>query len=247
MLQADSLTDKRIFANKVDLVVSDLDYTLSDFNHKAGIETIAKILGKDAAEKVDYIFKLIHEQHVLIDDSDWKKKAEFKKLIKNIGLRKYSREAFIIIACRILKIRVNREIVEKGRDGYWQGVRENSKVYPDAKIFLDQLRKNHIPLIIMTGSDSLMKVHNDLTLEYDPIFSFSYKKRRVERLLIDYKSLIIGDPYDKPDRRFFDLVDKEITRIGRFKKENILFIGDSYKADLEVPEKRGYKTALIKR
>jgi len=39
----------------------------------------------------------------------------------------------------------------------------------------------------------------------------------------------------------------EIKRLGGFNKQNILFLGDSYHADLEVPERRGYKTVLIKR
>lgn len=93
----------------------------------------------------------------------------------------------------------------------------------------------------------MMKVYDNLSLEYNPEFSKKYKESRVKKVPFKYQGLVIGDPWDKPDDRFFDSVEEKIKRLGNFKKENILFIGDSFKADLKVPEKRGYKTVFIKR
>jgi len=259
MLVVNSLTDKRIFENKFNLVVADLDYTLTNFGqgHQQGVKELARELGKDLTIKFNDIFFLIHQEHVLVTDRNWSRKKEFDQTISQMkslyylkskyGFRKYSRELFIITAAKMLNKEVVKVEIEKGRDAYWHGVANHSPIYPDAKKFLEKINKNNTSLIIMTGSDSVMKVSQNLSLEYIPELSKRYKAKRVERCGIKYQSLIIGDPIDKPDERFFDLVEKEIKKLGSFHKKNILFFGDSYRADLKVPEKRGYKTVLIKR
>ena len=99
----------------------------------------------------------------------------------------------------------------------------------------------------MTGSDTVVEVRADLTLNYVPDFSSSYKQKRINLLPIRYNSVIIGDPIDKPHKQFFDLVIGEVSKIGSYKKDTIVFIGDSPRADCEMPEKLGYKSILIKR
>lgn len=259
MITITFLTDKRLINANFSLVVADLDYTFTDFGkgHIKGVKNLEKILGKEIALEVDKIFHLIHEEHTLVNKNNWNKKQQFDQIISNLkslnlvsnqyGFRKYSREMFIIIAAKRLGIKITKNDVEAGRDAYWQGIADYSIVYSDAGVFLNDIKRKNIPLIIMTGSDSIMKVYEDLSLEYDPEFSRKYKEKRVKKLDFKYQRLIIGDPIDKPDPVFFDQVEDEIKKLGKFKKEEIIFLGDSYNADLKVPEERGYRTYLIKR
>ena len=101
MIQVNSLTDKKIFKNKIDLIVSDLDFTLTDFSlgHKAGIKNISNVLDQNVAKEFNNIFNLIHEEHTLVNKNNWDKQTKFDKIISQMktlniinnkyGFRKY--------------------------------------------------------------------------------------------------------------------------------------------------------------
>lgn len=153
----------------------------------------------------------------------------------------------MIIAQRRLNLNLNSLDIEKSRDTYWKAHAKNSYLYEDAQIFLNELKKRNIPLILMTSGDSVMQINQDLTLTYNPEFSGSYKMRRIDILPLHYTSIILGETVDKPDTKFFDLVYKDVLKLGSFDKKTILYVGDSPKSDLMVPENDGYSTLLIKR
>lgn len=99
----------------------------------------------------------------------------------------------------------------------------------------------------MTSGDSVMKANDDLTLTYDQAFSGAYKMKRITILPLLYSSIILGEMVDKPDPKFFELVYSNLNKLGSFDKNAVLFIGDSPKSDLMVPEKNEFSTLLIKR
>lgn len=244
----------------VKIVVSDVDYTLVDFSpgHQAGIAALASTFGQNFGVGVDKIFHLILEGQRLSNHEQWNKRAYFDQVIAKIkelqkenlasyGLKPWSREAWMIFVSEKLGYRFTQNEVELGRDLYWQAVAGNLPAYPDALGFLELMEKRGIPVILMTAGDSVHVVREDLSLSYDPEFAISKKKARLSHLPFPFRSLVIGEPIDKPDTRFFNSVESEIVKYGQFDPFNILFIGDSFRNDLEVPEQRGFKTLLIKR
>jgi FMN phosphatase YigB (HAD superfamily) len=246
-------------ANLADIcaVVSDIDYTLVDFGkgHQAAIEALAGIFGRHLANEVSKIFHLVLEGLRRTEDADWEERQAFQDVLEQIkrfqapwlamyGIKPWSREAWIIIAAQQLQMTLSPHLVEAGRDVYWQALSNNAALYKSAYKFLENLREARIPLILMTSSDSICRVAADYTVKYDPVYSQQYKRKRLKQLPLQYQDLVIGDPIDKPDSRFFDRVFQVVATFGNFPMENILFVGDSEKSDLQEPGRRGCRTLL---
>jgi FMN phosphatase YigB (HAD superfamily) len=153
----------------------------------------------------------------------------------------------MILVAKKLHIVLSPEQVEAGRDLYWNTLGENVALYEDTQAFLKALQQADIPLILMTSSDSICRVAADYTVLYDPMYSEQYKMRRLERLPLSYQALVVGDPIDKPDPKFFDKVFQKVAQYGNFPMERILVIGDSDRSDLQEPRRRGYRTLLVTR
>ena len=240
------------YLKDISLVVSDIDYTLANFlsAHYSAMDAVEKRMGKKFTEALDHIYQINIEERMEKDSSKWSKKEEYQKILdglSELSSRKWSREAWVLYTVKKLGIDITNKEVEEIRDIFWKAVADNTPLYEDTEKFLEILHKRNIPIILMTSSDGIMNVQEDLTLKYDPEFSRRYKEKRVKKLPINYISYVIGDPYDKPDIRFFKIVEREIEKLGNSSKESILFVGDSMRTDLEVPEKLGYKTLLVKR
>ena len=241
-------------------VVSDIDYTLVDFGkgHRAAIEALANIFGKHFADEVNRIFHLVLEGLRRAEDTDWQERRAFQEVMDQIkrlqapwleasGIKPWSREAWIIIVAQQSQMTLTPQQVEEGRDAYWQTLSDNVVLYDDTLGFLASLQEMRIPLVLMTSSDSICQVETDHTVKYDPAYSEQYKRKRLKRLPLQYQALVIGDPIDKPDPRFFDQVVQAVTTFGNFPMENVLVIGDSEKSDLQEPKRRGCRTLLVAR
>lgn len=260
MIGTDSLAKPELFTQKISVVIADIDYTLMDFAiaQQAAIDALASKYGNEFSSTVNDIFMLINEEHQHKDSNTWDRKIDFEKIINEIteiekpsleqyGLKRWSRESWMIIASRQLKMNFAKADVEECREIYWKAHANNSHLYSDAEVFLEELKKRRIPLILMTSSDSVMKTNDDLTLTYDPDFSGAYKMKRISILPIEYSSIILGETVDKPNPKFFELVYADLNKLGSFERNSVLFIGDSPKSDLMVPEKDRFNTLLIKR
>lgn len=260
MLEVNSLDDQNLFSKPISVVVADIDYTLMDFSKAqlAAIDALTSKYGNAFSSTVNDIFMLINEEHQHKNSDTWERRADFEKIMIEItqierpsfaqyGLKRWSRESWMIIASQELKMNFNKTDVEECRDTYWKAHANNSFLYKDAIVFLDELKRRGIPLILMTSSDSVMKINDDSTLTYDPDFSGAYKMRRISILSLKYSSIIFGETVDKPDPKFFELVYFDLNKLGNFDKSSVIFVGDSPKSDLMVPEKDGFSTLLIKR
>lgn len=242
------------------VVVSDIDYTLVDFGkgHQAAIEALAGIFGGLFADEVSRIFHLVLEGLRRAEGTDWQERSEFQSAMGQIkqlqapwvdtyGIKPWSRESWIIIAAQQLQMALTPQQIEQGRDVYWHTLSSNAMLYDDARELLASLQEMGIPLVLMTSSDSICRVAADHTVKYDPIYSEQCKKERLKRLPLQYQALIIGDPIDKPDPKFFDKVFQAVATFGNFPMQNVLVIGDSEKSDLQEPERRGCQTFLVTR
>lgn len=162
------------------------------------------------------------------------------------GARVWSRETWIYLVGQRLGKELTHTELEAGRDSYWKTLTDNSIFYPDAEIFVKYLKDRTIPLILMTGSDAILEVSSGPTFHYNPTFSDSYKRKRLTILDFGAKEIIIGDPIDKPNKAFFNRV-LQVAEPFNITKEKTLFMGDSIRSDLEVPQELGYRTLLVKR
>ena len=250
---------------KVDLasfsvVVSDIDYTLVDFGkgHRAAIEALASIFGGRFADEVSRIFHLVLEGLRRAEDTDWEERRAFQDVMDQIkrlqapwleayGIKPWSRETWIIIVAQQLQMTLTPQQVEEGRDAYWHALSNSAMLYADTHEFLESIQETGVPLVLMTSSDSICRYSADHTVKYDPVYSERYKRKRLKRLPLQYQALVIGDPIDKPDPRFFDKVFQVVATFGNFPMENILVVGDSEKSDLQEPRRRGCRALLVTR
>lgn len=241
----------------VALILADIDYTFidTDICHRKGVVAIEKLLGKDFAQGIDDLFNLILVGHRKSSDENWSRRDEFNSIIEKtnelqkslIYKKVWSRGVWIILIAEKLGISLEKKEVKKARDAYWEAFSKGSSLYPDVEVFIEGIKKDNLPLVLMTGSDSILKIQKDLSVDYDPGYSEERKKERLKMLPFKYEGLIIGDPVDKPDERFFNRVFEVIDGLGKYSKDRVLAIGDSKRNDLEVPQSMGCATLLIKR
>src|SRR3989344_861492 len=244
------------------VVLSDVDYTLFSFDegHANGQKELARIFGENFSSEVNHLFRLTLEGQRRPITEVWSHRMVYSSLIKKIqalqsafidtyGIKVFSREAEIAIAADLLGVSLNKELIEHGRDAYWDAVGNAEAIYPDAQVFVDTIHKKSIPLILMSGSDSIMKVKEDCSFDYDPDMSSAYKEKRFEKFKFPFATSVFGDPYDKPTIPFFEKVFQVIQDELGYQPapEKILVVGDSERNDLEVPFKRGCTTLLTKR
>ncbi len=241
------------------LVICDIDYTLVDFepSNQAGIRKLKEIFGEKMGEHIDNVFQIVLAGNRKREDEPWDKRDEYNSIMQRIaqlqaktlsdpGTKVWSREAYIIISAEKARVKVDKRMVEKARDAYWQELKNNYKIFPDAEKFINFLQSSSVPLVLMTGSDAVLKVSEDLSLSYDPEFSRTYKIRRLSEVFPDIQ-IVIGDPIDKQYPEYFDELFRQISKMGYFSTEKILVVGDSDKADLMIPRQRGYPTLLVTR
>jgi FMN phosphatase YigB (HAD superfamily) len=242
------------------VVVSDIDYTLVDFGkgHRAAIEALTSIFGRRFADEVSRIFRLVLEGLRRAEDTDWQERYAFQDVMDQMkrlqapwleayGIKPWSREAWIIIVAQQLQITLTSQQIEQGRDVYWHALSNNAVLYDDTQEILASLQETGIPLVLMTSSDAICQVATDHTVKYDSVYSEQYKRKRLKQLPLQYQALVIGDPIDKPDPKFFDKVFQVVATFGSFPMENILVVGDSEKSDLQEPRQRGCRTFLVVR
>lgn len=255
MLTVSSLEDPKALSllQNIKCIASDLDHTLVDFDkaHDGAIEEITKKFGNDLANEINNTYQTLlaaHQNRIPRDKVYDNLIQEILNLQENTmhGKKTWTREGWIILAGAKIGTTLTKNTVESIRDLYWQSISKYTILYPKAKKFIQEIQNRSIKLVIMTGSDGIMHVSEDLKLKYDPQFSHKYKSVRMHTLPFLISGFVLGDPIDKPHEEFFDTVENSIHKLGGFQKNEILFLGDSIKADLEVPEKRGYKTMLVK-
>lgn len=237
--------------NKIEKIFLDIDYTILDFGvgNEKSIDKLNKFYLKMGSE-LNNIFDLILRAKRNLDNLSKSELVEYKKIIEEISKyqnnqkpKYWSRETMAIIVVKKLGLNLKASEIKKIRKIYWKTVMDGEVFYNDAIPFLEKIKKEKIPIVWVTGSDSVLKVKQvgeKIELEYDPEYSWKEKEKRLKKLLKKYPGeLIIGDPIDKP--AIWDKLFKNINI------ERTLVVGDSYETDLKPAEELGIKTVLIKR
>lgn len=162
--------------------------------------------------------------------------------IKKYGkAKKWSREIFIKIASQNVGVDTSAEVILEAADAYWMTLAEECKVFPDALRLFREIEGHNRPIFLITGSDARLRLDKKGEFVYEPEVSEALKRERIEILRnkgINFKSVSIGDPIDKPHKEFYlKGVKNAQDELGdSFSFENSIMVGDSYKGDLQVPK-----------
>jgi len=156
------------------------------------------------------------------------------------AIKVFSREVLLTLAGEDCSITLTPEQISKSINHYWEKVADYALCYDDSFQLLEAIAAMKRPLYLFTSSDGRLTLRADGQFEYDPQLSHQLKLARIERLRskgLHYQGLFIGDPIDKPNPEFFEMIYKSVARdLGQeFRLENTIIIGDSYDADLHVP------------
>ncbi len=248
----------------------DIDDTLIETaeNSLIAADNIFNSLKKDISkgkaslivDRFKFIFNTLANQHW-----DNHENNEYDLLINKItelqqpvinkygNIRKWSREVFLKIAADDNEVNLKPEIVYESIDSYWNRVSELSTPISGVLSLFDEVKEHKRPIYLITGSDARLKINDNGLFYYDPIYSESFKAKRIEKLRdkgLTFDKVSIGDPQDKPSVEFFEkglkIAQDDIgTKINT---KNIIMFGDSYEADLKTPkEKLGFGLVVLYR
>lgn len=166
-------------------------------------------------------------------------------------VKRWSREVFVKLAADKLNIKITPELVHEAVDAYWMEITKRIKVYPDAVGLIKAIRNHNRPIYLLTSSDSRLKLQDNGQFSYDPAYSESLKRQRIEPLRekgIEFNVLSIGDPEDKPHLDFFEKgIKKAEEDLGKTVNLNqAIMVGDAFGNDLQTPkEKMGFGLVVL--
>lgn len=225
---------------------------------------------KEIAEKIQQSFNQIFQSmlHGLRNktEEDWKGKEEEKKAFEALWneirqyqqeieekygtIKKFSREVFIKIAADRNGITVSPEIIYEAADAYWITLSEVCQPLPGALELTQEIKKHGRPLYLVTSSDARLKIKANGQFEYNPEYSENFKRERMQLLRekgIEFNTVSIGDPEDKPHKDFFQKGIKSAEQDLGFSIDlsNAIIMGDSYVADLQTPKEMGFGLVVL--
>ena len=244
---------------------SDVDDTLIDTANTSitasqGIRKVFEpVFGAEKAGEVqanfNNLFALMMAGYRVHRDEDWEKieggqkvfneLVEFFKSSQQVQAeyghyKKWSREIFIKRAADIAGLKVTPELVHAAADAYWMDLAEQTEVFPDAIKLSDDIAGHGRPLYLVTSSDARLKMQPDGQFIYDPAYSESLKRERIEILKdkgLKFNAISIGDPEDKPHPDFFNKVlSIAESQLGPIDRSKAIMLGDSFGGDLQTPK-----------
>lgn len=241
----------------IDAVAADVDYTLMDFGyaHEQAMSELERSFGTQLRRWMDGAFQLVLDGSRKLDSEPWEARDAYRDFLARMKLRqgpdapfkKWSRDTWLECANEELNLGLGLEDIERARNTYWHTLRDASVLYPDAAAFASTLAERNIPLVLMTASDSVMRMYPGIGFRYEAEFARSCKADRLIVLPLHAADIIIGDPVDKPQPAFFDFVDEAMKELGFSDTSRLVAVGDSPRSDIEVPAQRGYQAYHIKR
>lgn len=249
---------------KARVVVSDVDYTLVDISegHTKGIAAIASVTSGETAERFNEIFHLILEGHRRSEGAQWDERDKFDHVMERMGvlqgenvarwgLKYWSKGTMIRMAAQDTGFNIDAKILTQARDVYWQTRTDASVPYDFTGSFYDYLEARKVPLVLFTSSYHILKIGEDMSFAYDPEFSEQYKREAISTHVPSWARVVIGDPVDKPDPRFFGKVVDEAGWVlgedqGKLDLKGVCVVGDSLRNDLEYMGRMGCSSVLVK-
>ncbi|MEK7569947.1 MAG: HAD family hydrolase [Patescibacteria group bacterium] len=232
-------------------VFFDYDYTLLDFDpgNAAAMAILATSYGAPFAQAFDGAFQTVL-QAKRVQNDDWanvpggqegftKLRRRFTELQGQDMFFPWSRQICAMYAAEQINLPMTPAQAAEVAVVFWQAVAERATLYPDTLPFLQRLDDAGIPYHIFTGSDGHLRWQNDVWA-YDPDFARTEKAKRLETLVplgVRPASVTTGDPYEKPDKRFYEamLRNAEIATGKNILAAQAIAVGDSFAIDVQAP------------
>jgi len=230
-------------------------------------EVFTKHFGDEIAAKIqnnfNTIFNLLMVGHQMHSQENSDKQKDYDAILAKVqayqieiksqfgSIRKWSREVFIKIACDQEGLAVDPETIYEAADYYWLRLSEKTVLLPGVLELFAQIKKHNRPLFLITGSDARLKLKANGQFVYDPAYSESFKRQRVQLLRekgLEFNTVSIGDPEDKPHLDFFQkgVKSAEENLDQPIDLSKAIMIGDSYAADMQVPkEQMGFGLVVL--
>jgi phosphoglycolate phosphatase-like HAD superfamily hydrolase len=217
-------------------------------------ETLEPKYGSDQAKQIQVNFNKVFDLMLSGHQATSKHDAEaYDNLVSRIealqvrvkdkygSFKKWSREVFIKIAADDAGVVLTPDIVHEAANAYWQKLTENTEVFPGVKDLMEQIVNHHRPIYLITSSDARLKMDESGQFDYDPEYSETLKRHRIELLKkkgITFNAISVGDPEDKPHLDFFqkgiNLANNDLNQPIDY--PNAIMVGDSFSGDLQVPK-----------
>ncbi|MEV5901415.1 HAD family hydrolase [Streptomyces sp. NPDC052127] len=249
-------------ANRSVVWLFDVDDTLTDtqsMHHRAADSLVAELatqMSESLAASVVNRFRGVFDElltvHQQVPVSDKNRLLSLKQLDSRVRsyqreilekwhiTRPFSREVLLRIASEDCGALLTPDGLRHCTDRYWDHMRENPIVFPDAVRLSRKLAIQGAPIYLMTSSDARYRERRNGQFTYDPKESLEDKNRRMENLKnhgIRYAKAFIGDPIDKPSADFYNRALSEISHDLDSPLESLftVVIGDSYRSDIQTP------------
>lgn len=215
----------------------DVDDTLTDtqsMHHRAADSLVAELATEMAGSLAASVVKrfrrvfdellMVHQQVSVSDKDrllslktlDSRVRSYQREILEKWHLtRPFSREILLRIAIEDCGALLTADALRRCTDQYWEHMRENPIVFPDAARLSQKLAVQGAPTYLMTSSDARYRERSNGQFTYDPKESLEDKNRRMENLKnhgIRYSKAFIGDPIDKPSEDFYDLALSGISQ-----------------------------------
>ena len=157
-----------------------------------------------------------------------KSRSEVKKLLKNTAAS-HSRLLYIQRMLEFFGLGSQVLLALDFEQTYWRVFLSEAKLFPGLEKFLEELRLLQVPMAIVTDLTAQIQFRKMVYFELDHYFDYIVTSEEVG--------------YDKPHRLPFEM---SLKKMNLHKKQNIWFIGDNPKNDIEGAKRFMNATTLQK-
>jgi len=157
-----------------------------------------------------------------------KSRSEVKKLLKNTAAS-HSRLLYIQRMLEFFGLGSQVLLALDFEQTYWRVFLSEAKLFPGLERFLEELRLLQVPMAIVTDLTAQIQFRKMVYFELDHYFDYIVTSEEVG--------------YDKPHRLPFEI---SLKKMNLHKKQNIWFIGDNPKNDIEGAKRYINATTLQK-
>ena len=144
-----------------------------------------------------------------------KSRSEVKKLLKNTAAS-HSRLLYIQRMLEFFGLGSQVLLALDFEQTYWRVFLSEAKLFPGLEKFLEELRLLQVPMAIVTDLTAQIQFRKMVYFDLDHYFDYIVTSEEVG--------------YDKPHRLPFEI---SLKKMNLHKKQNIWFIGDNPKNDIE--------------
>ena len=155
-------------------------------------------------------------------------RSEVKKLLKN-SAASHSRLLYVQRMLELFGLGSQVLLALDFEQTYWRVFLSEAKLFPGLVKFLEELRLLQMPMAIVTDLTAQIQFRKMVYFDLDHYFDYIVTSEEVG--------------YDKPHRQPFEL---SLKKMNLNKKQNIWFVGDNPKNDIEGAKKHINATTLQK-